>query len=131
MQAYEEVYLSIKELGANLVAVSPMLSAFISEFREELGITFPILCDRSNRYASRLDLTYIISNNVREVYKQSGIALPFYNGNESWDLPVTATFIVDIEGIIRFAWKETDHTKRPEPEYLVDFLKQMKTSGFF
>lgn len=125
MQAYEEAYQAIKELGANLVAVSPMLPEFISEFREELGLTFPVLCDKSNSYASSLNLTFTISNNVREVYKNTGIVLPFYNGNETWDLPVTATFIVDIEGIIRYVWKETDHTQRPEPEDIIEFVRKI------
>lgn len=126
MQAYESVHATMRKIGANLVAVSPMLSNFISDFRQELGLTYPVLCDRHNAYASKLGLKYTVSSKVREVYKQSGIDLPFYNGNESWDLPVTATFIVDVEGIVRYAWKETDHTKRPEPEDLVEFLKDIK-----
>ena len=126
MLAYEEIYPVVKELGSSLVAVSPMLSGFTGEFRKELGITFQMLCDRANQYASKLKLTYVVSNSVREIYKQSGIDLPFYNGNGRWDLPVTATFIVDEKGIIRYAWKETDHTKRPEPEDLVEFLRNMK-----
>lgn len=38
-----------------------------------------------------------------------------YNGDESWELPIPATFILDQAGTIVDAWADPDYTVRPEP----------------
>ena len=38
------------------------------------------------------------------------------NGEASWTLPVPGTYVIDRQGIIRYASADADYTKRPEPE---------------
>jgi peroxiredoxin len=43
------------------------------------------------------------------------IDLTRFNGDESWELPVPATFVVDTTGTIVYASAHPDYTVRPEP----------------
>lgn len=100
-----------------------MVPEFSMELHRELSLSFDILFDKGNSFASSIGLTFTVSPQVRDVYKGAGLFIPLYNGEESWKLPVTATFVVDISGRVVLAWKETDHTRRLEPEKILETLQ--------
>jgi len=55
--------------------------------------------------------------------------LALRNGEDSYELPVPATFIIDRSGIIRFAHVEVDYmTGRVEPESVVSALEAIVRS---
>jgi len=56
---------------------------------------------------------------LREAYVGIGIDLPRFNGDESWELPIPATFVIDTDGIIVHAQADPDYTVRPEPADIV------------
>lgn len=123
MQAYQKILDQIREKGASVVAISPMLPKFSKELKDELGLEFPLLSDISNSFASELDLVFTVTPEVREIYKGASLVIPDYNGDGSWQLPVTATFIVDMSGMVLLSWKRSDHRQRLEPE---DILKALE-----
>jgi peroxiredoxin len=43
------------------------------------------------------------------------MSLPLYNGDNSWELPVPGTFVVDKRGIIRGRFVNADYTQRADP----------------
>ena len=43
------------------------------------------------------------------------IDLPAHNGDDSWELPVPGTFVIDRSGTVRLAFAEPDYTRRLEP----------------
>jgi peroxiredoxin len=45
--------------------------------------------------------------------------LAAYNGAERGLLPVPATFVIDRDGMVRFAFADTDYRRRVEPEAIV------------
>ena len=105
-----------------------MTPEFSMELHRELALSFDILSDKGNSLASSLGLTFTVSDKVREVYRGAGLHIPEYNGDRSWKLPITATFIIDISGTVVLAWKDTDHTRRLEPREIVETLQCMVTS---
>jgi peroxiredoxin len=40
-------------------------------------------------------------------------------------LPLAARFIIDREGVIRYAEADADYTVRPEPEHTIEALKSI------
>jgi len=123
LQAYNENFPLFSEHGAGLLAISPMLPEFSMELHRELALSFDLLFDRGNAVASRIGLTFTVSPQVREVYKGAGLSIPLYNGDESWKLPIPATFVLDISGRVVLAWRETDHTMRLEPAEILETLQ--------
>ena len=50
-------------------------------------------------------------------------------GEESWELPIPATFIVERDGRIAFAAADPDYTERPEPLDIVEQLSLLNRCG--
>ena len=78
--------------------------------------------DPGNAYARGLDLVFAVEPAVRDVYRAKGLDLSKYNGDESWELPVTAVFVCDEDRRILYAWTESDYTRRPGSEELLAVL---------
>ena len=53
------------------------------------------------------------------IYRRAFVNLPFTNGDDSWELPIPATFIIDCDGTILFASANEDYTDRPEPSDII------------
>ena len=109
-----------------MVSISPQLSKYSKQVVKKNKLTFPILTDQDNRYATKLNLDYLFPEKLQVVYKALGIDLERFNGNDSWVLPMAGRFIVDSNGIIRNTEVNPDHTIRPEPIEIIDIMKSLK-----
>lgn len=58
---------------------------------------------------------FTLPDYLREAYLGIGIDLPRFNGDESWELPMPATFVIAADGTIVRADADPDYTVRPEP----------------
>ena len=106
----------IEARGAALVAVSPMLPDNSLTMVEKNELAFDVLSDAGNRVARDYGLVFRVLPEVRELYEGPlAVALPEYNGDDSWELPVPGTFVIRRDGVVRYAFVEPDHTHRAEP----------------
>jgi len=112
----------IRQAGASLVAVSPQTvqQSFFMADQHRLG--FPLLSDTGNRVAHEFGLVYRVPGYQEAIYRRAFVNLPFTNGDESWELPIPAVYVVDRDGTILFAAVNPDYKERPEPEELVEQL---------
>lgn len=117
----------IKALDGQLVAVSPQLPDNSLSTAEKLDLDFAVLSDVGNRVARDFGLVFKLSDKVQEIYQGFGIDLPGANGDESYELPVPATYIVTRDGIIRFAYINVDYTNRLDPETIIAELEKLKS----
>jgi peroxiredoxin len=62
------------------------------------------------------------------LYLQFGIDLAAHNGDDSWTLPLPATFVIDRHAIIRSADIRVDYRNRAEPAQTIEILKQLRTT---
>ena len=123
MEAMNLVLPQIEQAGATLVAVSPQTVKQAFFMHDQHKLRFPLLSDADNQVARKFGLTYRVPDAQEAVYRKSFVNLPFTNGDDSWELPIPATYIVDREGTIRYASANEDYTERPEPDDLVRALR--------
>ena len=116
---------AIQGLGATFVAISPQLVKFNHEFVEQKKYTFDLLSDPGNEVARAFGLVHTLGEDMRKVYQQFDIDVPNHNGDNSWSLPMPARYIIDREGIVRYAQVEPDPTVRPEPEHTIAALGEL------
>ena len=45
------------------------------------------------------------------------------NGDESWELPIPATYILDPDGTVLYAAADEDYGNRPEPADVLEALR--------
>jgi peroxiredoxin len=82
-----------------------------------------VLLDLGNGVARDYGLVFRVHDDVREIYRESfGVDLVRFNGDESWELPIPATFVIDAGGVIAYAEADPDYTKRPEPAELLEAI---------
>ena len=125
LEALQSQYAAVREMEADVIAISPCTVAVNASTRQKLGITFPILSDAGNAYADELGLAYTFSVELRELYEHLGIDLEAHNDDDSWTLPIPARFVVDGLGTIRSVQADPDPTRRPEPAETVDLLRHL------
>ena len=113
----------IEALGARMVAIVPDREQFAAEMREDCNVNFPILSDMDNGYAMSLNLAIWVGNEMQEYMSKIGRMLPQYQGNDSWVLPIPATFVIGKDGRIRSRFVDPDYRKRMAIEDLIDALK--------
>ena len=115
----------IRELGADLVAVSPQTHDKSVELVAKHRLDFDMLRDPENQFADRLGLRFELPADLYEVYLGFGIDLESSNGETSRTLAMPARYIVDSGGVIRYAAVHPDYTRRPEPAETVEALRKL------
>ena len=113
-----------RALGARMVAIVPESGPFAAEMKLDSDVRFPILSDMDNGYALSLNLAVWIDGEMKQGMQEIGRDLPRYQGNESWMLPIPATFVVGQDGRIKARFIDPDYRKRMAVEELIAALKQ-------
>jgi peroxiredoxin len=119
LRAYQDVLPEIRAAGAELVAISPQLPDGSLTFAETNALGFEVLSDLDNRVAREFGLVWRLPPPLVELYRGRGIDLTEANGNDAWELPIPATFVVDRSGVIRLASVDVDYRNRLEPSALL------------
>jgi len=121
MEALNLIVPQIEQTGARLVAISPQTVKQSYFMHDQHKLRFPLLSDTGNKVARQFGLVYRVPPAQEAVYRRAFVNLPFTNGDDSWELPIPATYILDQEGTILYASANPDYTERPEP---TDILTQ-------
>jgi peroxiredoxin len=112
----------IEARGARIVAIVPDRQPFATEMKADSHVGFPILTDMDNGYAMSLNLAIWVGAEMEEFMTRIGRRLPDYQGNDSWMLPIPATFVVGRDGRITARFVDPDYRKRMAIEDLIDVL---------
>jgi peroxiredoxin len=113
----------IEHLGARMVAIVPEREQFAAELKFDSGVTFPVLVDMDNGYALTLNLAIWVGEEMEAFMTSLGRSLPQYQGNDSWMLPIPATFVVGQDGRIKSRFVDPDYRKRMAVEELIASLR--------
>ncbi len=121
-----EVHGKVAAMGAQVVAILPDRQKFTARLKEDSGAEFPILTDMDNGYAMSLSLVMWVGTEMEGLLPAAGVNIPAYQGNESWMLPIPATFVVGTDGIIKARHVDPDYRRRMEID---DLLAALKSAG--
>ena len=125
LNALQQHLPAIRACGARLIAISPEQPEASLGRVQKLNLEFDVLSDLGNRTARDYGLIMNLAETLRPLYLQWGIDLSAANGDESYQLPVPATYVIDSSGVIRAAYIEKDYTKRMEPDDIIDSLQAL------
>jgi peroxiredoxin len=107
-QAHQKVF---KE-GAQIVAIMPDRQQFSSELKIKGELPFPILTDMDNGYALSLNLAIWVGDEMQKIMMARRQDVSVYQGNDTWMLPIPATFVVGQDGRIKARFVDPDYRKR-------------------
>lgn len=125
LRALQRLYPEIKSLGGSLVAIAPELPEKVKKTVESKLLEFPVLSDCGNVVAKSFGLVFSLAEVLRPVYAAFGFDIPDYNGDQSYELPMPATYIIGTDGRIVWSFVDEDYTKRGEPAEILNALDLM------
>ena len=86
-----------------------------------------MLIDLENSYATSLSLTLWMGEEMKEIMRQRPDRdIAKFQGNDSWVLPIPATFIVGRSGTISARFVDPDYRKRMAIDDLVTALRSAR-----
>jgi peroxiredoxin len=106
----------IQAAGSSLIAISPQTVQQSFFMADQHKLRFPLLSDLGNDVARQFGLVYRVPEFQQSVYRRAFINLPLANGDESWELPIPATYITERDGTVLYSSSNPDYTQRPEPQ---------------
>ena len=126
MEAMNLLLPQIEQAGATLAVISPQTVKQSFFMHDQHKLRFPLLSDAGNKVAGQFRLTYRVPAAQEAIYRRAFVNLPFTNGDDSWELPIPAAFIVDRDGTILYASANEDYSNRPEP---IEILNSLRVSS--
>ena len=121
-RAHEE----LRNTGSQIVAIMPDRQQFAAEFKADSGAPFPVLTDLDNAYALLLNLAIWMGAELETMIAAAGFDVAKYQGNDSWMVPIPATFVVGTDGRVKARFVDPDYRKRMAIE---DLLAALRNAG--
>jgi peroxiredoxin len=116
----------VSKTGVQLVAILPERRRFTSLLKSQTGARFPFLTDMDNGYALGLNLVVWVGADMERMMAEGGIDLAEYQDNQSWFLPIPATFVVASNGLIAARYVDPDWRKRMETTDLLSVVRRVR-----
>ncbi|KIJ36011.1 hypothetical protein M422DRAFT_261560 [Sphaerobolus stellatus SS14] len=126
LRALQKIVPELAAKGTTLVAVSPELphQAFVTSQKNEL--TFPVLSDLGNGLARQLGIVFKQPDTIKDVLGfWGGLDWKAHCGDESYEVPVPATILIDKTGTIRNTFIDPQWTKRLEPATVLKWIDEL------
>jgi len=125
LKAYQSIINEIKDSGAELIAISPQTPDHSLTMKEKNELSFSVLSDMGGKVTESYNLKFSMPEYYREIHKGLGVNLDELNGNDSWELLVPATYVINKEGIIVAGVSDPDYRTRMEPTEALNVIRSL------
>lgn len=125
LHAWQAYLPKLAERGATLVAISGEPPDRTAAVVQKTEATFAVLSDPGYRVSRRFGVVYQVTQGVDEAMKGWGVDMKSYYGTGKAELPLSATYLVDRDGKIVYAFLDADYKKRAEPRDVLAALDRL------
>lgn len=115
---------NFKANNATLLALTPELPDKSLSTSEKHNLEFEVLSDVGNKVAKDFGIMFKLPNDVASNYKNH-FSLEEFNGDDSNELPLAATYIINTNGKITYAFLDADYRNRAEPTEITKALQTL------
>ncbi len=118
---YQESIQQFHLPATQFLFISPQMQAYSAQLKSEKDFDLTLIADQHNEIARQFGLVFTLDDNIREIYKKIGADLLAINGDDSFELPIPATYVVAPSGKITYAFVETNYMMRAEPREVLSY----------
>ncbi len=126
LREYERLKDEFHQNGIDIVAISPEVTKYSLKTKEENSLSFEVLSDENSKAMKEFGIVFTLSPEVKKIYDGFGIDLKEQNGNDSFEMPVPATYILNKDFQVVFAHIEEDYMTRVDPLKVLEFIKTIE-----
>ena len=124
LNQYQSILSAIKDAGATLIAISPQTPDESLNIKEKNELQFEVLSDNGNVVARQFVTIFKNDDKALKTMSDLGFDFDSFYADDSRELPIPATFIIEQDGTISFAKSEGgDYRNRVEPTEILNALK--------
>jgi len=124
LNQYQSILPAIKDAGATLIAISPQTPDESLNIKEKNELQFEVLSDNGNVVARQFVTIFKNDDKALKTMSDLGFDYDGFYADDSRELPIPATFIIEQDGTISFAKSEGgDYRNRVEPTEILNALK--------
>jgi len=128
LRAYQRALGEITALDGWLLAISPQQPDGSLSTAQANELRFDVLSDVGNHVARSFGLVYRLPDELQAALTSNGKALPGINGDDSWELPLPATFVIAPDRRIALAAIELDYRQRLAPDAIIAALRSLRVA---
>ncbi len=121
----DEVVPAAEKLGATVLALSPEAQEHAIDLKEKRSLSFDLLHDEQNKVAKRFGIAFTLDADTVKKYKGYKIDVAAHNQTGKHELPIPATYVIDAEGVIRYAYVNEDYRERAKPKDVIEALEKV------
>ena len=96
---------------------------------EECGADYEVLSDKGNTVARSYGIVFHLQDEMQAIYKEFDLDLPEFNGDNSFDLPVPATYVIGEDGVVNLSFVDPDCTRRLDPAEILSSLRELRVAA--
>jgi len=124
LKALQEINDELKGLNTKLIAISPQTPDASLSTKEKNELDYEVLSDTHNLVAKDYGLVFSLAEELRPIYENFGIDIVGLNDEDSFELPMPATFVFNKNKEVLYSFVDEDYTKRCEPQTILDIIQK-------
>ena len=126
LRAYQRILPEIRELGAQLVAISPEPPDASLSTAEKNELDFEVLSDVNIEAARAYRILFDLSEQLQNTYVGMGRDLTELNADGQWHLPIPATYVIAQDGRVALSYVDVEYRNRLEPNDILAALQRLR-----
>lgn len=123
LREYERLKMDFMELGVSIAAVSAETPELATQTIDKNSISYPILTDDDAKLMKAIGIVFKLDEASKREYVNFGMDFSEIHGNENYELPVPAVYVINRDMEIVFVHFEEDYMTRMEPTEVLNFIK--------
>ncbi|WP_413602655.1 peroxiredoxin-like family protein [Curtobacterium sp. Curtsp57] len=120
----QELLPALRERGVSLIAISPQTPEASEQAVANGELEFAVLSDVGNALAERIGIVTEPSADARRAHTALGFDVADSNADATARIPFPSVFVLDADGVVRFADVKVDYTTRTEVATILDAVER-------
>jgi peroxiredoxin len=125
LRAFAAAHAEYARSGARVVSIMPERLEYLRRVSARTNHALLTLSDMDNSYAMELGLVIWLGERVQKLLSASGLSLEKVQGNDSWFVPIPATFVLDSKGLIVARYVDPDFRTRMGVDEILTIVSSM------
>jgi peroxiredoxin len=126
LEAWRDLYDTVRAQHALLIGIAPQAARQNDFTITQHSLPFPLLSDAGAQVAEQFGLVYTVPPYLQRYYRSILVNIPFMNGDQSYRLPLPATYVLAQDATVLYARAYADFRVRPEPSEAICALPEFE-----